>query len=192
MSRFTAIVLVLFVSLFAVVPANAQPITGSWKTTMVTNGPFRASGPPAGAVDAILFGTLPTPGSVISHVAQRSSFVSSPGTHTLPLPMYSDGSQADPSETLWTAEVFLTGRNLVGGLDALEATIVYSGGATFSVSIGLPADINLLCFSTSGVPVLLTVPGVCINITAVAIRTTAPVATEQSTWGKVKELYQDE
>ncbi len=186
--RLTAILVLIFGSLLAAFPVSAETITGSWATsvfflnsTMGTH-PDPADGP-------VLFGNLPEAGRLITEVATVTTHGWTGGT--LPIPVYSDGSPADPSEVFWTAQIetFLDiiSLSLISGS---EIVIEYTGGSTASLALQGPPFVGGHCLGGQ-----ITVDShpsafsICASVTAVAIRTTMPVAAQQTTWGQVKSIY---
>jgi len=190
MRKLLCIIFVFLLSIsFAAIPANSQIITGTWKRSIIHNN----AGLKVTLADQnpILFGNLPTPGTMITEVVQLTDGRSGSGSHTLPIPVYSDGSPADPSEILWTVMVELeasTGATVA----AITATVAYSGGNMFSLGTeAMQSPAIGACRAFAGAYVPMNLLTVCVRITAVAIRTSAPVATQESTWGEVKDKYSD-
>lgn len=188
MKKLTAIpaLCVLFGSLFAAIPANSQTITGTWVTTVYSDG-SRMGTFPDPTIGAILFGNLPTPGQVITEIATSNAFVWTGGA--LPIPTYSDATPADPSEVFWTMQIEFEGNNRGGGPGALGVEIQYTGGTTATLS-HLSSVLVQDGHCTFGIPAQADPTGfLCATVTAVAIRTTAPVAVSEQTWGETKDTY---
>lgn len=197
MKKLTAIpaLCVLFGSLFTAIPANSQTITGTWETVFFDQVAANRSGTyPDPTNGAILFGNLPTPGMLVTETATSITFGWTGGP--LPIPTYSsDGSPAAPPEILWTVQLEGFGHPHGGGIldQGSSVKIDYTGGTTASLSILGPPSLPFgfgcrVSASNAGVDFLFPA-NVCAAVTAVAIRTQAPVAVSEQTWGKTKSDY---
>ena len=187
MSKPSSVTLVFLLSVFVASSANSQTITGMWKRSVIHSGSFRvALGDQSGP---ILFGSLPTPGTMVIEVAQATETRNGSGSHALPIPVYSDGTPADPGEILWTAMIELEAQSSSTSPLGLTATVDYSGGNMFSLGTEVPQSLLFgVCRGYAGL-VPLNLATVCVSVTAVAIRTEAPLPTQESTWGGVKDKY---
>ena len=188
MRRLAVILALLFSSLLAAFPVTAETITGSWATSVfflnsvMGTHPDPADGP-------VLFGNLPEAGRLITEVATVTAHGWTGGT--LPIPEYSDGSPADPSEVFWTVQVetFLdiVSLSLISGS---EIVIAYMGGSAASLALQGPPFVGAHCLGGQ-----ITVDShpsafsICASVTAVAVRTDAPVPVQETTIGRVKAMY---
>ena len=102
-----------------------------------------------------------------------------------------DGSPADPIEVFWTAQIetFLDiiSLSLISGS---EIVIEYMGGSTASLALQGPPFVGGHCLGGQ-----ITVDShpsafsICASVTAVAVRTDAPVPVQETNIGRVKAMY---
>jgi len=134
---------------------------------------------------SLLFGTLPAVGAM-GEVAVAQA-VLHPG-ESVPLPTYRDGQAADESEIFWTALLWTaTWSNEICGppyrYTNQDHVDISFAGRVFSSGLAI-IGANLYCYE----PGLMGVrtEDVQVMVTVVAVRSSPPVPTTKSTWGKVK------
>ena len=145
---------------------------------------------PIGVQAETMLGTPPPAGQLIEEVAVTESVIVFDVSicdglwnwdfcMDLPLPVYESGNVADPSECLWWVKC-----------SRMEAYTLPKIWHTDYLRVGTTLTVRYMCSTYEGLPII-GIRGEDINfeISAVAIRTAAPLHDTSTTISRVKEIY---